>query len=98
MGVVGVRQKVDVEAKGHVANGGDLILGRPPRVEQTGGGELELLQSVETQTLHKPAFDLSDEQKQISGVVAAGSGQFTFCLDNQPGRCQETDSRFSRCP
>lgn len=61
VGVVGVGQQIDVEAKRHVADGGDLILRRPPRVEQTGGGKLELLQSVETQTLHEPSFDLSDE-------------------------------------
>lgn len=60
VGVVGVGQQVHVEAQRHVAHGGDLILGRPPGVEEAGGGELELLQGVEAQTLHEGAFDLTD--------------------------------------
>lgn len=62
MRVVGVRQQIDIEAKRHVADGRNLVLRWPPSVEKPGGGKFELLQSVETQTLHEPAFDLTQEQ------------------------------------
>lgn len=62
MRVVGVRQQIDIEAKWHVADSRDLVLRRPPSVEKTRGGKLELLKSVETQTLHEPSFNLTDEE------------------------------------
>lgn len=58
MGVGGVRQQVDVEAKRHVADRRDLVLRRTSSVQEPGGGELQLLQGVEAQTLHEGALDL----------------------------------------
>lgn len=59
LGVVRVGQQVDVEAKRNVAHGGDLVLGRAAGVQQPGGGELQLLQSEETQTLHEGPLNLT---------------------------------------
>lgn len=62
MGVVGVRQQVDVEVKRHVAHCRDLILRRTASVQEPGGGELQLLQSEQTQTLHEGSFNLRREE------------------------------------
>lgn len=59
-GVVGVWQQIHVEAKRHVANRWDLILRRTPSVQEPRGGKLQLLQSVETQTLHERTFNLRE--------------------------------------
>ena len=60
VGVVGVRQKINVEAKRHVAHRRDLILGWTSSVQEPGEGKLQLLQSVETQTLHECSFNLTE--------------------------------------
>ena len=63
--VAGVGQQIDVEAKRHVAHRRDLILRRTSSVQKPGGGKLQLLQSVETQTLHERSFNLTEGgQKQ----------------------------------
>lgn len=56
--VVGVWEQIHVEAKRHVADGGDLILRRTSSVQKPGRRKLQLLQSVETQTLHERSFNL----------------------------------------
>lgn len=63
VGIVGVRQQIDVELKRHVAHRGDLVLRGTPGVQEPRGGILQLLQSVETQTLHERSFNLSDRRK-----------------------------------
>lgn len=60
MGVVGVRQQINIEAKWSVAHRRDLILGRTSSVQEPEGGKLQLLKSVETQTLHKRSFNLTE--------------------------------------
>lgn len=70
IGVVRVGQQVDVEAKRNVAHGRDLVLGRAAGVQQAGGGELQLLQSVETQTLHEGPLNLTEAQMEEKGVIS----------------------------
>jgi len=62
--VVGVRQQMDVEAERHVADRGDLVLRRASSVQEPGGGELQLLQSVEAQPLHEGAFNLRARREE----------------------------------
>lgn len=64
MGVVGVRQQIHVEDKRHVADRGDLVLRRASSVQEPGGGKLQLLQSVEAQTLHEGAFNLRGRKEE----------------------------------
>ena len=61
MGVVGVRQQVDVEAERHVADGRDLVLRRTPVVEEPPRGEAQLLQGVEAQTLEEGPLHLDTQ-------------------------------------
>lgn len=60
MGVVGVLQQINVEAKRHVADCRDLVLRRTAGVQEPRRGKLQLLQSVETQTLHERSFNLTE--------------------------------------
>lgn len=66
MGVLGVRQQIDIELKRHIAHSWDLILRRTPSVQKTRGGKLQLLHSEETQTLHESSFNLTDRQEEKS--------------------------------
>lgn len=68
LGVVRVGQQVDAEAKRNIAHGGDFVLGWAAGVQQPGGGELQLLQSVETQTLNEGPLNLTKAQMEEKGV------------------------------
>lgn len=100
MGVLRVRQQVDVEAKRNIAHGRDLVLGRAAGVQQARGGVLELLHGEETHALHEGPFNLSNTGREDGPVTTENHRKpaRSPAPTHKPARCPPTGSDFSQCP
>lgn len=61
MGIVRVWKQVDIELKRHVTDSWDLVLRWTSSIQEPRWGELQLLQSVQTQTLCECSLNLKEE-------------------------------------